>query len=336
MKRILSLILAAAITISMVSCSESGSGNQSGAETINETSSSADFGTINLSGLSSFTAKDTSYPSKKGSNSSVSVEYVEDMVFSNEYKYSGYLKNGKPNGYGCLKLSDDKEATCSNWVDGTPNGTVWQCVKGNKRIDYRESTMVNGVETGECNILCVYYTDNEYKNIDKTCFTSGDMVNGKLNGDVVSYVVLNDSLIAIGTTTAKNGELNSKWNCVFTDGEKILDEKELDIDGNDKQGGFLSKVKGMISKLANVAKVAFSKVKNAIVNVVDKIKGLSPSQKERVKKVSKFLVGQYIDNLGNDDEAARKFKEKHPIKSAIKELYNTFTTIKEAKEAFLE
>ena len=341
MKKLFSLILAAAMTLSMVSCSENGK-NQSDSETADDTSSAADFanrsefGTIDSNGLSSVIGNDISFPTKKGSDSSDSVEYVENFTFDSGYTYTGYLKNGKPSGYGCLKLSNSAEATCSNWVDGIPNGTVWQCTKGNKQIDYRDSTMVNNIENGECNILQVYYTDSEYKTIGQMCFTSAEMVNGKVNGDVVSYLILDDGMIAIGTNTAKNGELIGKWHCVITDGEKIYDEGDIDTEGKDKKGGFIEKVKGMISKIGNVAKAALSTVKKAIVNIADKIKGLTPSQKERVKKVSKFLAGQYIESFGEDDEAARKYKEEHPIKSAVKEFHDTFTTIKGAKEAFID
>ena len=94
MKKFLSLILAAAMTLSMVSCSENGK-NQSDSETADDTSSAADFanrsefGTIDSNGLSSLIGNDISFPTKKGSDSSDSVEYVENFTFDSGYTYTG-------------------------------------------------------------------------------------------------------------------------------------------------------------------------------------------------------------------------------------------------------
>ncbi len=345
MKKVLSLILAAAITLSMVSCNESRADNQSDVETEIESSSVVSKNSVSdkSSSAADLSSAASSKTDKVSSSSSTSDKkrIVSNMKFklgSEQGTYSGEVVDDRPQGYGQFCVSDDHYYTCGSWQRGRLSGSVTEYIKNGNTITYNDSKYnALGKPNGNIESVELSYTDSSCKTLESIFFGSSQISNSKLNGDTVCCLITNDGIICFMSGQTVDGDMKGTWNYTIIDGEKIIDEGT--VSETKSKSGILGAIGKVLGGIKNVGKKALSTIKNTIGSVVNKIKGLSPEQKKKATNIAKYLAGELgdsvVDSLTKDKEAEQKYKLEHPYRSAAKELYDGlrfFTGLADAAE----
>lgn len=340
MKRFLSILLAAALTVSMIGCSEGSSADTDQESSVEEVSSKPEMGSLNMIDFSGLADNSLKPPIKTNDTQSSKTEtnktnYVQDADFNyEEYngKYTGQVVGIYPEGCGQFVVSDNQWITCATWKKGVPDGQVNLYLKENNTILINDGKMKDGVFQGEQEMMCSEYTDNTCQKLDSITYIVSNMVDDKMNGDAVVCVIDNDGRIVFAWGKAKDNEMTGDWKYYITDGEKIL--KEGTFSNVKKKNGLLSKLGNVLKGIGKIAKKAFTKIKDSIGNVINKFKGLPAEQKNRITKIGKYLGGKFADKLFEDKQLEQQYKLKHPVKAACKELYNGAKDICEGYDAF--
>ena len=342
MKRFLSILLAAALTVSMIGCSEGSSADTDQESSVEEVSSKPEMGSLNMKDFSGLIADNSLKPPIKtndtqSSKTETNKTYnVQDADYNNgKYngKYTGQVVGIYPEGCGQLVMSDNQWLTCATWKKGVPDGPVNLYLKENNTIIIIDGKMKDGVFQGEQEMMCSEYTDNTCQKLDSITYIASNMVDDKMNGDTVMCVIDNDGRIVFSLGKAKDDEMTGDWKYYITDGEKILDEGT--ISNVKKKNGLLSKLGNVLKGIGKIAKKAFTKIKDSIGNVINKFKGLPAEQKNRITKIGKYLGGKFADKLFEDKQLEQQYKLKHPVKAACKEFYNGIKDVYEGVEAFV-
>lgn len=342
MKRFLSILLAAALTVSMVSCSEGGYADTS-AESSSEgsysysadlqggngsTSSKLEMGGI-FSGLDNNNS--IKAPVKENDSQTNKKYTVKDMDYTYgnaKGKYTGQVKGKNPEGYGQFVISDNCWLTCATWKNGVPDGPVNQYMKVGNDVYITDATIKGNIINGQQEKMNFHYTDNSCTKLDSIIFSISDIVNG----DGAICIINNDGSIFFASGKIKDNNMTGEWKYYITDGEKIL--KEGTISDVKHSEDLLSKIGNILKGIGRIAKKAFTKIKDSIGNVINKFKGLPAEQKNRITKIGKYLGGKFVDKLYEDKQLEQQYKLKHPVKAACKELYNGAKDICEGYDAF--
>lgn len=338
MKRFLSILLAAALTVSMIGCSEGSSADTDQESSVEEVSSKPEMGSINMKDFSGLIVDNSLKPPIKtndtqSSKTETNKTYnVQDADYNNG-KYTGQVVGNYPQGCGQFVVSDNQWLTCATWKKGVPDGPVNHYRKKNNTIIINDGKMKDGVYQGEQETIYSKYTDNTCQKLDSITYIASNVVDGKMNGDAVVCVIDNDGKIGFASGKAKDNEMTGDWKYYITDGEKILEEGT--ISDVKKQNGLLSKLGNVLKGIGKIAKKAFTKIKDSIGNVINKFKGLPAEQKNRITKIGKYLGGKFADKLFEDKQLEQQYKLKHPVKAACKEFYNGIKDVYEGVEAFV-
>lgn len=338
MKRFLSILLAAALTVSMIGCSEGSSADTDQESSVEEVSSKPEMGSINMKDFSGLIADNSLKPPIKtndtqSSKTETNKTYnVQDADYKNG-KYTGQVVGIYPEGCGQFVVSDNQWLTCATWKKGVPDGQVNKYLKKNNTIIIIDGKMKDGVFQGEQETIYSKYTDNTCQKLDSITYIASNVVDGKMNGDAVACVIDNDGKIGFAWGKAKDNEMTGDWKYYITDGEKTLEEGT--ISDVKKHNGLLSKLGNVLKGIGKIAKKAFTKIKDSIGNVINKFKGLPAEQKNRITKIGKYLGGKFADKLYEDKQLEQQYKLKHPVKAACKELYNGIKDVYEGVEAFV-